>query len=336
LELAHDASPRDLSCAHLLLGFYDHYLGAEESAIAHLERGRAAAHQIGDPRLEAVGIGELGIIAVDLGDYVSAEARFAEAVELGSAVDPTLGPLMTYHRGKLAYARGDMSQAVKLWESAQADSKVLNRPQLVAWSLTWLALAATERGDLMQAARSLRVYFDVSTSSQYRHMTSGLLDTCAVLAHSSGEPERAARLFGASSAAAETSDQSFTFLTGVVPERVANRLREALGQEAFDRYRKKGRAMRLAQVAAEMCAVLDAAELWQGPPPSALAAPFGLTPRELAVLRLLPQGLSNPQIADTLFISRRTVQTHLSNVYAKLGVTGRSEAITFAVQHGMS
>jgi ATP/maltotriose-dependent transcriptional regulator MalT len=217
-----------------------------------------------------------------------------------------------------------------------ADGRVLNRPQLVAWCLAWLALAATEQGDLMQAARSLREYFDIGTSSQFRHMTSGLLDTCAVLAHASGEPERAARLFGASFAAAETSDQSFTFLAGVVPERVENRLREALGQEAFDRFREEGRAMRQAQVAAEMSAVLDAAELWKKPPLSALAAPFGLTPRELAVLRLLPQGLSNPQIADTLFISRRTVQTHLSNLYGKLGVEGRAAAIAVALREGIS
>ena len=59
--------------------------------------------------------------------------------------------------------------------------------------------------------------------------------------------------------------------------------------------------------------------------------PAGLTPREVDVLRLLPRGLSNAEIADALFVSPRTVQTHLTNLYAKLGVGGRAEAIAYAV-----
>jgi DNA-binding CsgD family transcriptional regulator len=52
-------------------------------------------------------------------------------------------------------------------------------------------------------------------------------------------------------------------------------------------------------------------------------------------LRLLPRGLSTPEIADALFISPRTVQTHLTNLYAKLGVGGRAEAVAYVVSHGL-
>jgi predicted ATPase/DNA-binding CsgD family transcriptional regulator len=336
LEMAHDASPYEQGFAHYHLGMFDEYLSADKSAIAHLQRSRIIGRQIGDPWLEAISVGELGATAEDHADYVTAEARFAEAIELGSAIDPTLGPLMTYHRGKLAYARGEMSQAAELWKSALAAGKEVNRPQLVAWCLMWLALVASEQDDLAQAAKALRDCLAIGRSNQYQHMTSGFLETCAALAQMSGEPQRAARLLGASAAAAETTGQGFTFLSGVVPARVANRLREALGQETFDRFKEEGRAMRSAQLAAEINAVLDVAESWQGTPPSALEAPFGLTPRELAVLRLLPSGLSNPQIGEALFISPRTVQTHLSNLYGKLGVSGRAEAITIAVQHGIT
>jgi ATP/maltotriose-dependent transcriptional regulator MalT len=64
-------------------------------------------------------------------------------------------------------------------------------------------------------------------------------------------------------------------------------------------------------------------------------AELGLTPRELEVLRLLPRGLSNPEIGEALFVSRRTVQTHLTNIYGKLGVANRAEAIAYAVHCGL-
>ena len=60
-----------------------------------------------------------------------------------------------------------------------------------------------------------------------------------------------------------------------------------------------------------------------------------LTPREREVLALLAAGLSNPAIADTLFISERTVTTHLSRLYAKLDVSNRTEAIALAMRTGL-
>jgi DNA-binding CsgD family transcriptional regulator len=56
-----------------------------------------------------------------------------------------------------------------------------------------------------------------------------------------------------------------------------------------------------------------------------------LTPTELDVFRLVAQGLSNPEIGARMFISRGTVKTHLSHIYAKLGVTSRRGLATIAV-----
>lgn len=58
----------------------------------------------------------------------------------------------------------------------------------------------------------------------------------------------------------------------------------------------------------------------------------GLTERELSILRLVGQGLSNKQIGKQLFISDRTVQAHLSNIFSKLGVSSRTEAVMHAVR----
>ncbi len=60
-----------------------------------------------------------------------------------------------------------------------------------------------------------------------------------------------------------------------------------------------------------------------------------LTERELEVLRLAARGLTNKQIGRALDISDRTVQNHLANVFPKLGVASRTEAVTVALQRGL-
>ena len=60
-----------------------------------------------------------------------------------------------------------------------------------------------------------------------------------------------------------------------------------------------------------------------------------LSPRELDVLALLKRGLSNRAIADELIISRSTVDFHVSNILSKLGVSSRTEAVAFAIQHSL-
>src|SRR5215217_4646341 len=61
----------------------------------------------------------------------------------------------------------------------------------------------------------------------------------------------------------------------------------------------------------------------------------GLTEREIEVMRLIARGWTNDQIAEALTISERTVRFHLTNVYAKLGVSTRGAAIAWAVREGL-
>jgi DNA-binding NarL/FixJ family response regulator len=61
--------------------------------------------------------------------------------------------------------------------------------------------------------------------------------------------------------------------------------------------------------------------------------PDGLTAREVEVLRLLARGLSNTQIAEELVVSLLTVKAHLRSIYSKLGVTSRSAATRYALEH---
>jgi DNA-binding CsgD family transcriptional regulator/tetratricopeptide (TPR) repeat protein len=82
--------------------------------------------------------------------------------------------------------------------------------------------------------------------------------------------------------------------------------------------------------AAALAARLDAAK--EGAP----AYPAGLSAREVEVLRLVAQGMTNSQVAERLFLSPRTVENHLRSIYDKLGVSSRAAATHFAVSHGLA
>ena len=60
-----------------------------------------------------------------------------------------------------------------------------------------------------------------------------------------------------------------------------------------------------------------------------------MTPRECEVLALMVEGLSNPDIAERLVVSRSTAKAHVSNILSKLGVSNRAEAIALALQHNL-
>ncbi len=71
------------------------------------------------------------------------------------------------------------------------------------------------------------------------------------------------------------------------------------------------------------------------PVPKASTYPDELTAREVEVLRLVAQGLTDAQVAEKLVISPRTVNTHLTSIYAKIQVSSRSAATAYALAHNL-
>ena len=98
-------------------------------------------------------------------------------------------------------------------------------------------------------------------------------------------------------------------------------------QAAFRSFERMG-ASRDADEAAALIRALGGRATRSGP--KALGS---LTKREGEVLALIGEGLGNKEIAERLFITRKTVEHHVGNVLAKLGLSGRSEAAAFAARH---
>ena len=70
-------------------------------------------------------------------------------------------------------------------------------------------------------------------------------------------------------------------------------------------------------------------------PDTARPESLGLTPRELEILRLMAAGMSNREIAATLFVSENTVKTHSSRLFEKLGAKRRTQAVQLGRQHAL-
>ena len=73
----------------------------------------------------------------------------------------------------------------------------------------------------------------------------------------------------------------------------------------------------------------------RGPRPTTQANPYGLTNRQYEILLLLAEGLRNPEIADRLSTTPKTIEHHVSDVLAKLNVRSRAEAVRLAFQLGL-
>ncbi len=114
--------------------------------------------------------------------------------------------------------------------------------------------------------------------------------------------------------------------------------RALLGERVFVTAWAEGRKMPLEQTLAEQGQATMPMLIPTGQPStsqakSRAASPAGLTRREIEVLRLLTMGLTSAQIAGQLVISLATVNTHVGSIYTKLGVTSRSAATRYAVEH---
>ncbi|HEY7031133.1 MAG TPA: tetratricopeptide repeat protein [Thermomicrobiales bacterium] len=311
--------------------------GDTERALALHEEGLALARRAGDPRWLAQALTSFGLVLEDQGRFAEAQACHEEALRGYRALgDPVWPPFALNALGLVAYEQGETDRAAAYFEEALAEFRARGNSYGAGFALTNLAKVARVREDYPRAealfAESLRSRRDYGD----KRGIVGCLNGLASVAAATGRFERAARLFGAaevlreevSAAAPRRHNRS---------DRAVARTRAELGEAAFAAAWRAGRAMPLAAVVDEAMAI-DAVAAAASPAgrPGSCAEPCGLTDRELEVLRLIAAGRRDHDIADALFISRRTVQTHVTNIFRKLGVETRAEATAVAIRRGLT
>ena len=338
LDVGLCASPEAASgfraLAHCLATFMTFDLGDDAATIAHVEHAIVLAEESGDRFI----LGQAHFNAMFAWFEVGDTARAAVSGEKALALlrehgEPFWIATVLAELGDIRLLRGDVAGAVPLLDEALAILRRLGS----SWSLTTTlgerGYAALLTGDEVLAANLLAESIAVAEAmGDMRHLI-GAVAGLAGVALALGQPGRAARLLGAVDAAQESSGILRTALNSYAA-RMATETRARLSEAAFTTAWDEGRALRFADAMADALALASSVDTRERPGDGAAAAPR-LTARELDVLRLLAQGHSDKEIAAALFIGARTVQSHVGNIFAKLGVNARAEAAAVAVRRGL-
>jgi DNA-binding CsgD family transcriptional regulator len=244
--------------------------------------------------------------------------------------------------GWTALLQGDPEHATALIEEAVELARERRRGfmGLLSRPLDNLGWAALLSGELGRAKAQFGENLMLSKVRGDKVTLLMSLEGLACVAGAEGETIRAARLFGAAEALMEAIHYRLVPQERAVLEPYRASVRSRLGEAAWEKAVAEGGATGLDQATAyalskERSSKHLSPTRSQPPVSSTPEHPGGLSPREVEVLGLVAEGLTNAQIAQRLFLSPRTVQRHLNSIYHKLGVSSRAVATRFAMEHGL-
>jgi predicted ATPase/DNA-binding CsgD family transcriptional regulator len=289
--------------------------------------------ELGDEVGIARSLNYLGFVAWLQEDYERATGLCTEALAMFRGSGDAEGIAWSLiSLGVVAHYQGEHERGARLLNESLALSRGAGYREGVAWSLNQLGIVEQRRGDHERAEALLRESLEVHLDLGDRWRAASVLESLSCLACERGYLERAARLLGVAGALREAVGTPLPPCERADHDRNVAALHAAMGEEPFEKARAEGQAMTPEQA-------LDHA-LQRPTEPAAPATipsthPAGLTVREVEVLRLVAEGLTDGQVAQRLYISRRTVGRHLGSIYKKLGVPSRAAAAKEAVEQGL-
>lgn len=341
---------RQLAWSLYLLGANAWVVGDLVTARSNAEEALAVASPSGENAVRAYLLDLLGQIALDQGEDTRARALLENGLMLHREAGDTrgvLGALFFLERALLV--QGEVAQARASAEERLKLSREIGFRPSIAGALSFLGRIDVEEGNAAAAgelfAESLAILRDMNETLPFAVVLQGIGVTLVAL----DRPMEAVRLWGAAEALCAVADVPLPPDERAFVERARLVVLSQRGQEAFTGAWAEGNAMTLEQALAAVWSALSGqpstapirrasggdirGDIRHQPPSSSAAT--GLTAREVEVLRLVARGLTDAQVAETLVISRRTVNAHVRSIYTKLHISSRNAATFFALEHGL-
>ncbi len=341
LALCREVGDKDgIAWALLNLGLVISGQGEYARAHALLEESLAMHRASGNKRGIANSLFRLGwVLLVSQGDPATARSLLEEGLvlfrELGDRGNMAQCLSLA---GRLALSQGDTTTGRSLLEESMRLFREIGSQWGIAESLAVLAQVEASQGDLAAAHTLYEESLTLVREKNYKDLLPSCLEGLAGVVATQGDPVWAARLWGAAETLREVMDTPIFSVYHAAYERSVAAACTQLGEKAFAAAWSEGRTMSLEQVfaakgTAEILALIPTESSSAPSVQMPSTFPAGLTNRELDVLRLLAQGLTSAQIAERLVIGLVTVNSHVRSIYSKLGVTSRSAATRYAIEH---
>ncbi|MGA8125477.1 MAG: LuxR C-terminal-related transcriptional regulator [Mycobacterium sp.] len=316
-EAAHDVFYKAqslMSQSHILA-----FQGETGAARAAADAAIAAAAELG-PIVAGNAYWALVVVALAAGD-VAAALDVSEAAWQPYSVLPAAAALGRTYYTQAALAGGDLIAARRWADEAVATA--------TGWwlmsALTTRARVAIVQGEPEPAERDAHDALAIAASLQAQLGVSDTLECLGVLAGEAGSHREATRLFGAAESIRQRMGAVRLKIYDAGYQASVAALRDATGEKDFDSAWAEGAGLSTEEAIAY-------AQRGRGERKRPTSGWASLTPTERDVVRLVSEGLANNDIATRLFVSPRTVQTHLTHVYNKLGLTSRVQLVQEAAR----
>jgi DNA-binding CsgD family transcriptional regulator len=266
----------------------------------------------------------LGLLHLWRGDFDHAVRWLApEAVPSSELADTHLDALGMPPLAESLRRLGRVSEAAAVLERARAMAERLDMPRVLADTVDQQAHLATVAGEPDHATDLHHAALAIRTEHGLRTCYIDSLEALGALMGAAGREADAVALLAAASVARDRIGYRRRPIDDPAHDAVMATLEAGLGADTFARTWHAGCELALD----DAVALARRTRGQRGRPTAGWAS---LTPTELEVVRLVADGLNNPQVAAKLFMSRATVKTHLSHVFTKLGVANRTELARLA------
>jgi non-specific serine/threonine protein kinase len=299
-----------------------------------LTRATSLAEARGDDELAAHVTDARGMLAFYSGDLTAAQAEFEAALavdERAGFCDPTA--LVTYSRlASVCLLTFELDRAVKLSEECVRRCDELGEQWARGTALWTRGAARWLSGDNAAAIEDVLACLRIKERLGDLHTIAMSFDLLSVCLVATGDVERAAVLHGA-------SEKLWTLLNAPVlmgpayaeiRKSGADTARGALGEERFDTLVGHGYGVPL-----PVALAVAKGEAPAGPPAGTAEPTAGvkaLTRREREVAELVADGLGNREIAERLYLSKRTVDSHVEHVFTKLRFSSRAQLTAWVLE----